>query len=126
MSYPLGKIGYDYGRCKTETIVGDIKWFAIEYTQIYGVQKVSFEDEAQTWTFGFEIEGQAKRVQRTEFGPDKVWAGVHGIESNDGIIKLGIITMNPQCIPEGWEKGIQGEGADGTADSNGEGTNGEE
>ncbi len=63
------------------------------------MQKVSFEDEARTWSFGYEIDGQAKVTKRYEFGPDKRWVGLHGVESVDGIEKLGIITFDPTCQP---------------------------
>ena len=65
------------------------------------MQKVSFADEARVWSFGYEIEGQAKVTKRYEFGPKLRWVGIHGIESNTGIEKLGIITMDPTCVPLG-------------------------
>lgn len=64
---------------------------------------VKFADEAQSFSFGFEIDGQAKVTKRYEFGDDKRWIGLHGVESSTGIVKLGIITMNPLCAPIGGE-----------------------
>lgn len=97
----LDKIGYEYGACSTEQIDGQIKWFEIQYTGFNGVQKIAFEDQSQVWSFGYEIEGQAKVTKRYEFGEDKRWIGLHGVESADGIEKIGIITMNPTCAPIG-------------------------
>ena len=37
------------------------------------------------------------------FGEDKRWIGLHGVESAEGIETLGIITMNPTCAPIGGE-----------------------
>ena len=99
MPISLRKVGFEYGDCNTEKISGEIKWFEIQYTQIYGVQKVAFEDEARTWSFGYEIEGQAKVTKRYQFGDDKKWIGIRGVESVDGIEKLGIITFDPTCKP---------------------------
>ena len=42
-------------------------------------------------------------TKRYEFGEDKRWIGLHGVESAEGIEKLGIITMNPLCKPIGGE-----------------------
>lgn len=99
MPISLQKVGFEYGSCTKETITGKISWFEIQYTQIQGVQKVAFEDEARTWSFGYEIEGQAKVTKRYEFGDDKQWIGIHGVESSRGIEKLGIITFDPTCQP---------------------------
>ena len=65
------------------------------------MQKFSFQDEAQTWTFGYEINGQAKVTKRYEFTDSSRWIGVHGVESTEGIEKIGIITMHPTCAPIG-------------------------
>ena len=46
MSFELDKIGFEYGDCKKLTVTGEIAWFEIQYTQVNGVQKVSFQDEA--------------------------------------------------------------------------------
>ena len=43
-------------------------------------------------------------TKRYEFGPTKQWVGIHGIEHNNGIVKLGIITMDPTCTPIGGVK----------------------
>lgn len=40
-------------------------------------------------------------TKRYEFGEEKRWIGLHGVESADGIEKIGIITMNPTCAPIG-------------------------
>ena len=97
----LTKLGYEFGNCKEERIRGDINWYEIQYTEANGVQKVTFADDARVWTFGYEIDGQNKITKRYEFGPDKRWVGIHGVESANGIEKLGIITMNPTCVPIG-------------------------
>ena len=95
----LLKIGFEYGDCVQENVSGPISWFEIQYTQVNGVQKVSFKDAEKVWEFGYEIEGQAKVTKKFEFGPTKRWIGVHGVESTTGIEKLGIITMDPTCKP---------------------------
>jgi len=46
---------------------------------------VSFADEARTWSFGFEIEGQAKVTERFVFNQKRRWIGLHGIQSASGI-----------------------------------------
>ena len=76
-----------------------MSWLELQYTQIGGVQKFSFADEAQTWSFGYEIEGQAKVTKLYEFNETSKWVGVHGIESSSGIERIGIITMDPTCTP---------------------------
>lgn len=101
MEIDLRKIGFEYGRCKREGIVGDISWFELEYTQVNGVQRIRFEDQAQTFDLGFSILGQAKVVKRFEFDASKRWVGIHGLESDTGIEKIGIITMDPTCKPIG-------------------------
>ena len=38
----MQKLGFEYGDCKKLTVTGEIAWFEIQYTQVNGVQKVSF------------------------------------------------------------------------------------
>ena len=40
-------------------------------------------------------------TKRYEFFATKKWVGIHGVEDNNGIVKLGIITMDPTCQPIG-------------------------
>ena len=64
------------------------------------MQKVSFGDgDGKVWAFGYEISGQAKATKRYEFSATEVWIGLHGIESANGIERLGIITMDSTCQP---------------------------
>ena len=51
------------------------------------------------WSFGYEIDGQAKGTERYEFGEASKWIGIHGKENSNGILALGIITMDPTCTP---------------------------
>ena len=95
----LGKLGFEYGDCQTQQVIGDVEWLEIQYTQINGVQKVSFSDQVNEWSFGYEIAGQAKVIERQEFNDTKKWVGLHGVESAEGIERLGIITMDPTCVP---------------------------
>lgn len=82
------------------------------------MQKFTFADEATTWSFGYEIEGQAKVTKLYEFSDTLKWIGIHGLESPAGIEKIGIITMDPTCTPlngvlqpkpDGTETGTGGE-----------------
>ena len=57
MVLDLRKIGFEYGDCQKIGVSGEIKWFELQYTQINGVQKVSFEDQRNLFEFGYEIEG---------------------------------------------------------------------
>ena len=99
----LDKIGFEYGNCQTYQISDDIQYLEIEYTQIYGVQKITFGTSEQTYSFGYEIDGQAKGTDRYEFGETSRWVGLHGVESPDGVEQIGIITMDPTCTPLGGE-----------------------
>lgn len=130
-SYSLDKIGFEYGDCRLEEVTGEVRWLELQYTQIRGVQKFSFEDEARTWSFGYEIEGQAKVKKLFEFSDTNRWVGVHGVESSSGIEKIGVITMDPTCTPlDGVLQPIKEDAADGegsnseqiTTDPNGDQT----
>ena len=109
MTIDLSKIGFEYGRCKRETITGDISWFELEYTQVNGVQRIRFQDELRTYDLGYVIEGQAKVTKRYEFDDTKRWVGIHGLESAEGIEKLGIITLDSTCMPIGGQLLIESE-----------------
>ena len=95
----MQKVGFEYGDCLQERVEEPITWLWIEYTQIQGVQKVSFGNSLRSWEFGYEIFGQANITKRFEFDETNVWIGLHGIESADGIERLGIITMDSTCQP---------------------------
>ena len=99
LDYPLDKLGFEYGDCETYSVTGFISSLEIQYTQTLGLQLFSFTDEAQTFIFGYQIDGQAYATKRYEFDANTVWVGLHGVESNDGIEKIGIITMDPECVP---------------------------
>ena len=59
------------------------------------------------WSFGYEIDGQAKGTERYEFGEASKWIGIHGKENSNGILALGIITMDPTCTPIDGELQIE-------------------
>ena len=93
-------MGFNYGRCKTETIVGEISWLELKYTTSNGVHEISFADESRVWNMGIDILDSEELTQRYEFDDTKRWIGIHGIQSNSGIESLGIITMDPKCVPD--------------------------
>ena len=99
LHYELDAVGFEYGDCKEVAIDGEVKYFEIQYTQVNGVQHIEFADNSRVYEFGYIIPGQAKVTKRYEFGPTKQWVGIHGTEHNSGIVKLGIITMDPTCTP---------------------------
>jgi len=101
--YELDAVGFEYGRCKTAQITGSLLEMTLYIIPSKGIHRIKIKDETTLHSFGSSSTLEYISTLTTKvfkFGPEDAQPiGIKGNWKFQGLTSLGIITINPRCIP---------------------------